>query len=511
MSKLLSAAGRIKNFLYSKRTRMCFYATAIFGALAYLYLFVNNINNNDMIACMPHGYGTGISSGRWMLHLLGTLVDRIWGTYSLPLFNGVLTLILLAFSSAILVRALEIQNTKLCFALAAITATVAPIASTMFFLFTAHYYALALLLLTLAAYLVRQGTPLRFFGALALSACSLGIYQAYLPFFAGLLLLILLGECLKAETEVKQILCSALRALALLVGSYLLYRLALQLCLAVLHTHLSDYQSIGQMGNLSLAAVPQAYLDFFLLPVKELAGFNSTFFIRCIILLLFLLCIGGLLVFWRSDWRKVLLGCLFLGLLPLCANAFTVLAPDSILYTRMCMGLTVLFYLPVLLGQSLRFSKPQYHTLAIFLVTGLLLSASVNYAWQSNGNYQLVYYANRKAENYFTTMFTRIKSLEGYEAEMEVVFIGQSIADASFSDNWLGTPFQYRGRIGAEGQLNQYSREDFIANYLGYECRSISQEELAQYATEIASLAAYPNDNSMLIVDQLVLVLLEAP
>ena len=101
MKKIKQFRHRLYDFLQCRQTRLCFLATAIFGTLSYLYLFVNNINNNDMIVCLPEGYGSGITSGRWGLYLLGELTRKVWGVFNVPVFNGVLALILLAVSTAV--------------------------------------------------------------------------------------------------------------------------------------------------------------------------------------------------------------------------------------------------------------------------------------------------------------------------------------------------------------------------------------------------------------------------
>ena len=221
MSPLVRGKRRLVSFLRCSESRICYLATAIFGALSYLYLFVNNISNNDMIACLPKGYGTGVTSGRWLLQLLGGLTDRVWGAYNVPLLSGLLALILLALTSALLVRVLELRSKSLCFAVAAVTAAAAPIASAMFFLFTVHYFALALLCIVAAAYLLKQSSLISFIGAAVLGACSLGIYQAYFPYFAVILLLALLIRCLDAQSNLKCIFLHALRCLAALILSYL--------------------------------------------------------------------------------------------------------------------------------------------------------------------------------------------------------------------------------------------------------------------------------------------------
>ena len=506
-----TARSRLNTFVLDRRTRACAAATAIFGALSYLYLFLNEINNNDMISCLPEGYGTGLSSGRWLLSVLGTVDRALWGVYNVPMLNGLLALVLLALTSAVLVRALGIVSPRLSFALAAVTASAAPIASLMLFQFTVHYYALALLLIACAARLTRsRRLPALLCAALA-GACSLGIYQAYFPFLAVVLLLMLLGACLERERTPKELLLFALRCLGVLAASYLLYRLVLQGFLVLFGASLSDYQGMSAMGSLSLRSIPHAYAEFFRLTTRKMYGFNETGFVRVMILLLLLVSGGALALAWRDRPTKLLLGLAALALIPLAANAFLVLAPGSTVYTRMCMGLTAVFYLPLVIVDRLSFPRPRIKKCAVLGVTALLLLTCVNYAWQSNGNYRFEYYANRKAENYFSAMLARIRSAEGYRDGMEIVFVGDTITDAAFQDNWLTAPFHYSGVVGAQSQLNQYSRPAFFANYFGFSVRQISPEEADACAETIAQMTCYPDSGSILVADGRVLVKLEQP
>lgn len=513
MEQIKQDRSRLLGFLRSSQTRACLLATAIFGALSYLYLFVNNINNNDMIVCLPEGYGTGLTSGRWALYLLGEVTRRVWGVYNVPVFNGVLALLLLAFASCVLVRVLELRSNLLCFALAAITAVFAPIGSLMFFGFTAHYYALAIALMAVAAYLLKQRRWTAFCGGCLLAACSLGIYQAYFPFLAAVLLLTLLGGCLKQGTAAKEIFLDALRALAALALTYLLYLLILKAFLALRHVELSDYQGIARMGRLS--DLPKqlwnAWLSFFRLPLKNLAAVNATRIVRAAMALLFVCTVAALPLFWRERRvGKIVLACLFLLLLPLAANAIVLLSGGSAIYTRMCFGLIAVFYLPLVVAQGLSFRRAAWKTAAVIGVSLLVLLSAANYVWQNNGNYQAAYYANRKTENYFASMFTRIRSLDGYRSDMDIVLVGQRITDEKLYDNYYGTPFRYSAFIGAPEQINEYSRLSFLANYYGISVRAARAEELARYGDVFAALTAYPDDGCMTILDDTVYVVLEA-
>jgi len=73
------------------------------GSVVHLFGFVNVLHNYDDIAQQPRGYGTGISSGRWLLSLLGDSAEWLGGNYNLPLVNGLLFIALLAISAGLLV------------------------------------------------------------------------------------------------------------------------------------------------------------------------------------------------------------------------------------------------------------------------------------------------------------------------------------------------------------------------------------------------------------------------
>lgn len=62
-------------------------AAAAFGSgvLVHLFGLVNVLHNYDDIAQQPRGYGTGVTSGRWLLTLMGKFWDAIGGNFNLPL------------------------------------------------------------------------------------------------------------------------------------------------------------------------------------------------------------------------------------------------------------------------------------------------------------------------------------------------------------------------------------------------------------------------------------------
>lgn len=502
---------RLLAFLKDKRSKAAFLTAGICSIFAYLYYLNNLIHNNDMICCTPWGAGASISSGRWGLYLLSEAVEALWGGhYNLPAFNVLLSLVLMGLAAAILTRVLRLRRTSLCVCLSAVTVTIPAFATIMFFAYTVQYFTLAILLMVLAAWFLQKKGVISF-GAGALCGClSLSIYQAYLPFFAVLLLLSLIIRCLEEKTTVKELLLTAVKYGAALVVSYVLYTLCLRALLAVLHIELSQYQGINTMGTIHFTGIWKAIKKVLLLPTySNYYGFSATVVIRGGILVSFLCAAGALLSSKKLSLGKGALLALLVVLLLIAANSTHILAGDSVLYTRMTLGLIGIFYLPIVLLDRIRFRKQGMKSVLVGLLVCTLLLCSANFAWQSNGNYLSVQYANEKVENYFVTMFTRIRSAEGYRDELPVVYVGQNISDIRFVDNWGSPSFKYTAILGAGAQLNQYSRDSFIRNYLGYGWRQITDAEARTYAETISNLQCYPDDGSIIVMEDMVLIRLE--
>ena len=130
-------------------------AAAAFGSglLVHLFGLVNVLHNYDDIAQQPRGYGTGVTSGRWLLSIMGDFCDAIGGNFNLPTVNGLLFLLLIAVSAGLLVSVFRIRN-RASAALMGVLFAVFPSAfSTLAFRYTAVYYGVAILLSVSALFL----------------------------------------------------------------------------------------------------------------------------------------------------------------------------------------------------------------------------------------------------------------------------------------------------------------------------------------------------------------------
>lgn len=504
---------QITTYCKDKRIQKCFFSAVFWGLLSYLYCFMNNLNNYDNIACTPGGYGTGMQSGRWFLSLLGECVKDVWGNYNLPFFNGLLSILFMGISACMVIEILEIKNEWFCALLGGITVVFPPIASGMLFSFTVHYYTLAILLSVAGVWCVKQRKIVLYILGGLLFACSLGIYQAYFPFAASLLILTLIKMCLDETYSWKQVLLASFKFLSALLIGYILYRILLQICLVVYDQSLNSYQGINEMGNIDLRQLPhmviQTYKDLLKLPLRDYMSITATRVLQHGVFWIYIICfVSAILFFMRKNVLKSIALVVLVALFPIAVNSIIIMVPNGNVYTLMAMALVAVFYLPLVFVDNITVTREKLTKLLTIPTVAVLFICTLNYTWLNNGNYRALYYSNKQLENYYSTLYTRIKSTENYRQDQRILFIGSKITDNTYKNNWNSTPFRYGGN---EARLNTYSRASSIINYLGYSYHAIAfnSDEYKKYESEIQTMSCYPDDGSIRVVDDVVLVRLE--
>ena len=58
-----------------KPERIAFFTALVSGTAVHMFALVNLLHNYDNILQQPRGYGAGITSGRWLLEVLGDFND----------------------------------------------------------------------------------------------------------------------------------------------------------------------------------------------------------------------------------------------------------------------------------------------------------------------------------------------------------------------------------------------------------------------------------------------------
>ena len=505
----------------SKPLKITFCSACITGILAHLFALTNVINNYDSITQIPKGVGTTLPSGRWLLMLIEKLQNWLWDTYSVPFWNGLVSILLLAVTACVVTNIFQIQNTLNCILTGALLVGFPAVTSMMFFMYTAPYYSLAILFSVLAVYFADK----KWLGALlsvVFCVCALGIYQAYLPLTAGLMVLLLLWNMLRKEADWKHTILRGIKDLVILAGSVWVYMKILNTMMAHYGIGLSNYQGVNHMGKLSLQQLPfllkKIYRIFFHLSNENYCEMNSTIIVQRSIWFLGILSVVAavyfLIAYRRRLAERLMIIVLFL-IIPAAVGSIELMCPESDIYTLMIYGMVVIYLIPILLLELWEDKKlaetaiPFWHKKWSHYLRGItawgisvfLLLISVNYIWSSNVNYTLTYYSALETQEYLASMMTRMRDTEGYIPEAPVAFIGNEIQDPTYDEVWKNTPVMYGGTDSSF--VNTYSRIRFFNHLLSY---NYVQAEPAQIKTlkqtkEVKAMPCYPSDGSIKMID----------
>ncbi len=517
-------------FYTEDQFKWSFIPAILFGLFSHLYVFTNMINNHDNIV-MKNGYGGGIRSGRWFLSILGDFIGYVWGNYNVYLFIGMAALVLLAFSSYLILKIFDIRSRRFCLLFSALFVSFPAAANMFLYMFTAFYYAVAIALAVASVYCVERykyGWML----AVLLATLSMGIYQAYIGMTMSLYLVLLIKEGFQ-PVGFKVIFKKALRYLGIILVTALLYVLCLKLSLSVTGLELYDYQGIDSMGAFhgrsTFAVLWETYRLFFAFFSGDYCGLCLTRVTRFSLVFVCLTSVVLLLFFIQHKRENFFvknkgIGLLFILLFPLVINSVYFMSYGSYMHTMMIYSFVFVYLLPIVLlsvGEDGKdkplegedFSSDTKENVDIKgrryakkIMAMILIVVSLNYAYQSNGNYVSLHAKNIQLEHYLSSIITAAKSVEGFEPDLKWAILGK-IEDPMFPGNyWMDSPFKYYGNTYYMHQ--SYSYCHFIYELLGYNLNMMkyAEREALLEQKEIQDMPNYPADGSIQIRDGVVII-----
>ncbi len=494
-----------------EQVRYAFFSTLIFGIFAQGMGLFNKLSHHDDVASL-FDTGTTISSGRWMLRVFEWLEGLLYGTgnTSLPLFNGVVSLICIGAVAGLLVYMLKIRS-RIYSALLGCVMAAFPVVTALFaYMFTSHPYMIGLLAMTLSACLICAKLPWwTKIIAVCMGGAAVGIYQAYLPVFVTVLLLndiMILAEegehfSLKAfwiHVGI-QILCA--------IGVMLVYAAGNRFFLNKYQVELSGYQGIDEMGQMTLATLldrcATAYREYFNpMPGAFRDMYPGT--VRCLYYLM-LAAEGALALrliirtMKKGAVRGMLLAVLF-ALMPLGCNMIFVMAEN--VHGLMVYGQVMQVVLFVWLADRLDFSFPRFNRIASCAAACALALLAVMYARFDNQCYLKDMLHQQETISYYTTVITRIKSLPGYRPDMGVLFVNTenakdpTVYNIDELDFIRLNPYWHN----SYEYLHSLTREQFIKVWCGTDFPWAWDPEL-QFSPEVQAMPSYPADGSIRIVN----------
>lgn len=514
----------IEKYKSLPRTVLWAFASALVcGMAAHLYQFTNKLYNYDELVNTPGGYGIGAELGRWFLKIMADCNSRwLGGSYSLPLWNGILSIFLLALSAALVVEMFQINSHTLAVLIGAFMTVFPAVVCMFYFMFTAVFYSFGIFMSILSAYLLIRFPKkiLPYIAAILLLACSIGTYQAYFANTVCLLLISFVICCAygNEELSLKELLLTALRYLSVLLIGLVLYFLLNRMFLICWDITMMDYQGISSMGHLSLEKIivsaGTCYQSFFAVVSENVKYLSPTNLLRkCLTVVVLMQVAGiGLFLFQKKTAlsRKVFL-LLAVCLFPVALFLVYIMAADSYVYAIMLYSVVFLFVFPMIWFDRFSTQKDGFVNIKKAMQWVLVLASTVIiaiYIWYANACYMSQEYTKYHDLAYYETVVTQIKSLDGYKDDMSVAFIGNGEVDDKTNNlgGLLENIVLQDGRNASN--VSAYSKLHLITKYLGFapEFCGYDETKALMERQEVKDMPCYPDDGSICIMDEIIVV-----
>lgn len=488
-----------------------FCSAFLLGMLIHMPMLLLDAPNHDGLASVYFDQNM-ITSGRWFL----TVACGISSYYTLPWMIGVLSLLYLSLTAAVLTEFLQIRQRALIVGISGLLVSFPALASTYAYIFTADGYMLALFLAVLAVLLVQKGRYGYIWGGICL-AFSMGTYQAYLAFAILLsiygIVVILLGE---ERTKLK--IKNSFRYLWMGIIGVSCYYILLQLLLKIQGKELDTYQGISgleQVGSRSLSQILQTvYYDFAAFSARGHVVFDKGISVAAVMLLALLMVIGVAAVcrnrkLYKSPWLYVVLLGLMV-LLPIGTNAVLVISPEVnyhllmryqwVLYLILAAAFVQNYWLEGQENDSASGGRvsAEWGLLAAVFVLILYYGVTDNIAYS---NLQKKY---EKTYAYCLRLADRMEQTEGYYQGIPIAMIGV-VSEKEYPETDI-TKEVTAPMIGISGDSLLYTGinyQAFMKHYLGITINLVAEENMPEIydSPEYQAMDSFPGADSVKVVD----------
>ncbi len=493
----------------TKEQKTAFLSVFIIGFFCHLFILTNSMYNNDDIRNL-YASQDRTDLGRWLLPYAAGLSSF----FSLPIVNGILSLLFLALTGMVLVRIFDLHNRYGILLISGILAVFPSVACIFAYMFTADAYFISCFLAVLSVYFVTRTESRRLWiaGAVCL-CCSVGIYQAYLTFVLLLLLLFFLLALLQPAQYTRKDIGSLLIRYVLMLGSGMAaYYLFLMAALRIKQTALSSYQGVDQSAAFSLhdirSRILLIYQDFFQrFHPGEILAFNRWVQAASLVCVL-LLAVFGFMLFFRnrvftSPLHSVLL-VLAIATLPMCANTIYLISADVNYHTLMRHSWCLLFIAPVIFYEKAApLLRPSAQRLLEWACFAAVFLAMWNFILLSNIAYFNMNFRYEKTYALCIKIMDRIEQSPDYDKDRPMALIGNYSKTYKMEE----TTLLLEPMTGMKGPrvFGGTSRAylPFFQNCLGEDITVVTpeEEEALQATPEFQEMPRFPHDGSIRVIN----------
>lgn len=497
------------------RARLIILSSALWGFAAHGYMFFNKFSFHDDVR-LPFHIGATVTSGRWFLEVLKWFSEKcLGGLFSLPLFNGLLSLFFVALSACLIADLLNIHRKSSCICLAGVMVTFPAFTSTLGYMYTSPFYMIGLLFAVAGSYMIcKHEHRFSLLIGCILSACAIGIYQAGLPMILSLMLMYTIYR-LDVQGAEFRYWYEGFRLVGALILTLIIYIVMNHVCLHFTDAVLSDYESINTYGfegwGEYLHRLKAAYSEFFIAPHGKMRNMFPQPPIE--ILHIAIVSFGISL----AAARAVHLGTrkfagvkfiLLILLFPLAANFAYIMVDTHLTHSLMMYSRVSVFILFIMLLES-SLNGMQIPRVVFKVGIAAVACIALFYCRFANICYFKAEFQQSQAISYFTRLVSHIESIDGYSPEFPVAFLNErkkqgfsAPAIPEFDEIRL-LPYYF---TDSNLMINNYAWKDFMRMWCGYAPIVIENTERIQKTPEALSMPRYPADGSIRVIDGTVVV-----
>ena len=491
--------------------KVTFFSTLLFALAAHGMGLFNKFSYHDDMFYL-FGVGGTVSSGRWMLHIIAWLENLFYinGWYSLPLFNGLIAILCVALCACLIVDLLKIRNKLYCACLGCLMVGFPVITGLFGYMFTIHWYMLALLATMISVWLICTGKEWwSAAAAVLLGGCAIGIYQAFIPVMLALILIYDMMILTEKSGTRKEWWKGILRQGICLAGMLAFYWVMNRLFLIKFDQDITYTGMTDAVTPLEyLARIGRAYREFFL-PVRDATPDmypQRLYTMYQIMLLLDLLLLGRLLFLQaKKGASETILLLVMAALFPLACEFAYVMAGH--VHGLMTYGSFMQIPLLIWLLDRAELRLPVLRKGVCAFASVILVVTCVLYDRQANQCYLKMNIMQQEMISWFTTLITQIKSSENYDPGRPVLFVIEGgIADPTISHieelDWIHT-MAYEHSL--RDFLNSYSWKEVMEVWCGFSpvwCENESLQDLP----EVRAMPVYPEQGSIRVIQDVLVV-----
>lgn len=465
---------------------------------------------------MNYGVGATYTSGRWMLDILAKIESAFFGDshYSLPTYNGLFAILLIAVSACLIIKIIEIKNPLLCSFISGLMVCFPVITSIFGYMFTLHFYMIALVLAILGAYCVCKSDKWYIWclGIISMGA-SVGIYQAFVPVTFTILLFHLIDFVTKNDN------CQLILKKTILLGvSCVLfmsfYFVINKFYLSSHNAVLSHYFGIDSMGKSSIREYIHraiyAYKEFFIPDSKaRYFMFPGTVLhvYRVIILLSIALSIQIVIRVIKENLFRGITIAILIAMIPISVNSIFVMAGDAVHSLMVYAQLMPFVYFTWTIENAIIEKRVIKKGLS-YASAVLMLSLLIMYSRVDNICYLKATYAQQESISFFTSLVSNIKDSNGYKDDYPIAFINENnISDLSLqsSDNEMMSNIRYMPYGDVNNYVNDWAWLRFMKQWTGFSPTVVDGTPFAGM-DEVKKMPSYPDDGSIAIINDTVVV-----